>query len=84
MKRPAINKQIAYLEFKENQGKAIEDSILQNRNEMKEKRNKIKDMTNKINMCKKKIDSIKVHLDKKEDERRMDQRAAQDNFDEDE
>ena len=82
-KRPAINKQIAYLEFKDNQGKVIEDGILQSRRDMKDKRSAIKELTTKINAAKKKIDFLKSALDRKEDDRKMEKVNA-DNFDDEE
>ena len=54
----AINKQTAYLEFKESIGKAIEDSIIVCRSEMKDKRAVVKTLTSQINSYKKKIDSL--------------------------
>jgi hypothetical protein len=44
-KRPATDKQTAYLEFKDSAGKAIEESILFNRNGMKKKKMATKDIT---------------------------------------
>lgn len=70
-KRPPMEKQEAYLEFKQDLGKPIEASILQNREEIKEKRVITKDITVKINSIKGKIDQLSKKLEKKEDERKM-------------
>ena len=51
-KRPATDKQTAYLEFKETEGKPIEESILMNRNDMKRLKMSTKDITQKINHSK--------------------------------
>lgn len=89
IKRPAMDKQQAYLEYKQGPGAVIEQNIVQCRNDMKTKRTNIKDMTTKINTCKSEIDRVKQKLDKKEEERRMQSRAlrnemAIDAFDDDE
>lgn len=44
-KRPPTDKQTAYLEFKDNAGKNIEESILMNRNDIKKKRVETKNIT---------------------------------------
>lgn len=51
-KRAPINKQTAYLEFKESSGKHIEESILSFRKDVKDKRIKSKELTEKINTTK--------------------------------
>ena len=51
-KRPTIDKQTAYLEFKSTQGKKIEENIIFSRQEMKEKRGQTKELTMKINVIK--------------------------------
>lgn len=80
-KRPAINKQPAYIEFKENLGKQIEDSILMARKDMSSKRNIVKELTEKINKSKKRIDLLKSSLDKKEDERKLEHKARKQEMD---
>ena len=75
MKRPRIDKQTAYLEFKSTEGKQIEDNILVSREEIKEKRVKTKFITQKINTLKKQIDTLKEKLDKKEEERKLEARV---------
>lgn len=87
-KRDPIDKQTAYIEFKGDAGKQIEDSIVMCRDEMKIKRESVKVFTQKINTAKGGIDSLKVKLDKKEEERKMQSKALQndlavDNFDDD-
>lgn len=82
-----MEKQEAYLEFKQDLGKPIEASILQNREEIKEKRFTTKDLTVNINSIKGSIDKLSVKLEKKEEERRMNSRANRnqmDAFDDDE
>jgi hypothetical protein len=87
--RPPMEKQEAYLEFKNDLGKPIEASILQNREDIKEKRVITKDLTVNINLVKGKIDKLSAKLEKKEEERRMNTKAAKNQiqmevFDEDE
>ena len=82
-----MEKQEAYLEFKQELGKPIEASILQNRDEIKEKRVTTKDLTVNINSIKGSIDKLSVKLEKKEEERRLNSRVAKNQmeaFDEDE
>lgn len=74
-KRPAIDKQSAYLEFKSGDGSTIEQGILLARKDMKEKRTQTKDLTQKINRVKNLIDKLKEKLDKKEEERKLQQRV---------
>ena len=69
------------MEYKSTIGKTIEDSILGIRAEIKSKRNVVKDLTNKCNSRKKKIDALQHHIDKKEEERKMDQKAQELDFD---
>ena len=59
-KRPAIGKQEAYVEFKNDQGKKIEDSIVMSRDDMKKKRDQVQIITKKINGTKSDIDRLKV------------------------
>lgn len=82
-RRPAIDKQTAFVEFKQNSGKPIESAILQFREDTKSKRVQTKDLTEKINMGKRMIDNLKAQLDKKEEERRQDRRKQQLDFDDD-
>ena len=70
-KRPPTDKQTAYIEFKNDSGKKIEESIVLSRADMKTKRVEIKEHTHKINMTKGEIDRIKTLLDKKEEERKL-------------
>jgi len=71
------------VEFKQNNGRAIENAILQFREDTKGKRVQTKDLTEKINIGKKMIDNLKAQLDKKEEERRHDRRKQQIDFDDD-
>ena len=57
-KRPPVDKQTAYIEYKNSIGKSIEDSILNIRKDIKSKRNVVKDLTNKCNARKKRIDGL--------------------------
>ena len=71
-KRKDLNKQEAFLEFKEmDEGKLLEESIRDNRFELKDIKVKVKDLTEKCNISKKNIDSVKTELDKKQDERKQ-------------
>lgn len=70
-KRRDLNKQDAFLEFKlEEDGQQLEQSIKDNRNELKNIKSKVKDLTEQCNISKKAIDSVKSELDKKQDQRR--------------
>lgn len=82
-----MDKQTAFLEFKGEKGKPIEQSILQNREEIKQKRVVTKELTQKINAIKGEIDKLQGKLEKKEEERKLNNRAARmqmDAFDDDE
>lgn len=70
-KRPYVDKQIAYIEFKQQDGKKIEDSIILSRADMKSKRLQTKDVTQTINYLKGCIDKLQIRLQKKEEERKM-------------
>jgi len=74
-KRPPTDKQTAYLEFKDNAGKNIEEGILMNRNDIKRKRVETKNITQKINFAKQEIDKLKNKLEKKEEERKLQNRG---------
>lgn len=82
-KRKAIDKQPAYLEYKEGPGGTIERSILSFRKDFKDKRIVTKELTEKINVGKRMIDKLKMQLDKKEDERRLEKRQQDLEFDDD-
>ena len=70
-KRKGIDMQTAFLEFKHEQsGTHLEESIRDNRNELKEMKNEVKELTEKCNVSKKNIDVVKSELDKKQDERK--------------
>ena len=83
-KREAIDKQAAYLEFKEGSGKNIEDNVLSYRKDIKDKRVLTKDLTEKINIGKRLIDKLKSQLDKKEDERKADMKHKDLEFEDEE
>lgn len=70
-KRPAMEKQSAFLEFKkEEESKLLEESIRDNRVELNTVKSQLKELTEKCNITKKTIDVVKGELDKKQDERR--------------
>ena len=70
-KRAAIDKQEAFLEFKQTEeGVSIEENILHFRATTKERRNDIKRVTDNLNKTKHDIDKLKAKLDRKEHERR--------------
>jgi outer membrane translocation and assembly module TamA len=62
-KRPAIPRQEAFAEFKNEDGKQIEESIVGNRNDLRKKKVDVKDLTDTCNKAKREIDSIKVKLE---------------------
>ena len=74
-KRPATDKQAAYLEFKETEGKKIEESIVMSRDDMRQKRLQTKDLTQHINAVKRSMDTLNNKLEKKEEERKMQSKA---------
>ena len=74
-KRKPIDRQSAFIEFKGlPEGKAIEDQILGNRQELKEKKARVKDVTETCNSCKKEIDLVKAKLDEKAEEKKKQMR----------
>lgn len=59
-------KQQAFIEFKINErGKMLEESIVENREQLKNLKMEVKELTEKCNASKKAIDSVKADLDKK-------------------
>lgn len=65
-KRKPVDKQTAFLEFKqEAEGRMLEESIRDNRVELKAIKTAVKDLTEECNVAKKNIDTVKVELDKK-------------------
>ncbi len=71
-KRPAIDKQEAFIEFKStDQGTLTEENIHNLRQVTKERRTEIKGITEDLNKTKSQIDRLKQRLDRKENERRM-------------
>ena len=57
VKKKAIDKQDAFIEFKnEEHARMLEDSIRDNRNELKNMKSKVKDLTETCNVSKKNID----------------------------
>jgi septal ring factor EnvC (AmiA/AmiB activator) len=70
-RRKAIDKQEAFLEFKqEEEGRQLEESIRDNRAELKAIKVTVKELTEQCNNAKRKLDKVKAELDKKQDERR--------------
>jgi flagellar capping protein FliD len=71
-KRPAIEKQEAFLEYKQTStGQQIDVNVLRLRQVTKEKRLEIKNVTESLNSVKAQIDKLKSRLDRKEAERRQ-------------
>ena len=71
-KREAIDKQQAYIEFKDSsEGQSIEERIRGHRENLKTKRAAIKALTDTINKNKGEIDTLKARLDRKEEERKV-------------
>ena len=77
-----MDKQAAFLEFKnEEQAQMREESIRDNRVELRTVKSSLKELTEKCNLTKRTIDGVKEQLDKKQDDRRQNQThqvAAQD------
>ena len=70
--RPHMPKQDAFLEFKhDDRGKQLEESIVENRDQLKSLKIEVKELTEKCNAAKKAIDSVKADLDKKQEDRKM-------------
>lgn len=66
VKRKDLNKQDAFLEFKDTEtGQMLESSIRDNRVVLKDMKVQVKDLTEKCNLHKKNIDIVKHELDKK-------------------
>ena len=60
------------MEFKqESEGKLLEESIRDNRVELKAIKTAVKELTEECNAAKRNIDTVKVELDKKQDERKQ-------------
>ena len=77
-KREAIDKQQAFIEYKQtNEGQTYEGSIRDRRNLIREKRAEIKNLTDQLNVKKGEIDELKDRLDRKEEERKMRMRDEQ-------
>jgi len=71
-KRPAIDKQEAFVEFKAtDEGVKIEQNIVELRSITRDRRSEIKAITEELNKTKAEIDKLKQKLDRKENERRM-------------
>jgi hypothetical protein len=51
-----MDKQTAFLEFKQGEGRVFEDQIISNRNELKDKKVKVKKLTEQCNVTKKEMD----------------------------
>jgi len=73
-KRPAIDKQAAFTEFKSlesESGAELEAKILASRNELKNARQEIRNKTEICNSIKSQIDSVKDDLDSMTDKKKM-------------
>lgn len=61
-----MDKQVAFLEFKkEKEGQELEDSVRDNRVELKQVKEAVKESADRCNASKAKIDTVKAELDKK-------------------
>lgn len=64
--RKFVDKQTAYLEFKrDGDGLQLEESIKDNRTELKNMKNEMKKITEECNTAMKDINVVKVELDRK-------------------
>ena len=69
-RRPAINKQIAFKEFKATEEAVIvEKEILECRANLKARRSELSGKTEQVNMIKREIDHVKAYLDEKNEEK---------------
>lgn len=71
-KRTAIDKQTAFVEYKTQteEGKGLEEAIVQYREEVKNKKNMVKTLTIQINATKQEMDRVQERLGQKQDEKR--------------
>ena len=58
-KRKPIDKQTAFLEYKQTEGKVFEDQIVYGRQDLKEKKINVKEFTEQCNATKKEMDKLK-------------------------
>lgn len=63
--RKPLDKQTAFQEYKQGEGRMFEDQIISNRQELKDKKVKVKKLTEQCNTTKKEMDQIKEKLDDK-------------------
>ena len=66
-----MSKQQAFIEFKLEGGRDLEDAVIQSRKEIQEKRAHIKLLTQTVNTYKKEIDRVKGLLDRKVEEKKL-------------
>ena len=73
------------MDFKQElEGKALEESIRDNRVELKAIKTAVKELTEECNASKRNIDTVKVELDKKQDERKQSMQNQMAHLDDDE
>ncbi|OMJ86652.1 hypothetical protein SteCoe_11804 [Stentor coeruleus] len=72
-KIPHIDKNQAFMEFKNGEGKEIDSTLNDNKDDLKERKNKIKYLTDEVNGLKKLIDECKDNLDNIRNERHNDE-----------
>lgn len=83
-KRKPVQKQSAFMEFKESdECRGLEQSVIENRQALKEVKARVKELTEGCNAAKKNIDVLKAELDKKQDERRQNMQEHLAGLDED-
>ncbi|OMJ90760.1 hypothetical protein SteCoe_6838 [Stentor coeruleus] len=68
-KVPLIDKNQAFMEFKNGEGKEIDSTLNENKEDLKERKNRIKSLTDEVNGLKKLIDECKDNLDSIRSER---------------
>lgn len=68
-KKQTKNKQEAFKEYKEDEGKNIEESIKQNRNDLRTKKKEMEKLKEVCNKAKKEIDTFKAKLENKNEEK---------------
>ena len=84
-KRKPIERQAAFIEFKQlSEGKIYEDQILNNREDLKDKKARVKELTEYCNQTKREIDLVKGKLDEKAEEKKKNLREELVGLDDDE
>ena len=77
-KREAIDKQVAFVEFKDStEGQTLQSRIAEFRSQLKTNRETVKELSETLNKNKAEIDLLKTRIDRKEEERKIRMRDEQ-------